>query len=348
MKKILLLTLTIFIAYSCFERYRYDTGHFKEEVTNFGEINSEYDDYNSTAPFIYYRYLFHFSSNRKSAGQDFDIIGEKMFIDWSKTTGTLQIGTDLAEDEFDYLMPMFDSINTPCNELGPFSLGFRQDISYSEVLWTDLIMYANDCEGDYDIKFIYSELHNTSDTMFADIKPSQKVNFLNTDANELYPTFYGNDFYYFDEWGLDASKIEKILYCSDKEGDFNIYEVDIPSDSTVIKTLQSNISFESKKSIINSSYDDKCPFVNGKLLVFSSNRSGGYGGFDMYFSKFENGEWSEPINFGGKINSEHDEYRPITLHYPNFSNNLLIFSSNRPEGKGGFDLYYTGIKQMIK
>ena len=98
---------------------------------------------------------------------------------------------------------------------------------------------------------------------------------------------------------------------------------------------------------MSSSSEDKCPYVNGKLLTFSSNRPGGYGGFDLYYSLFENGSWSAPINFGNKINTAFDEYRPISLHIQNFDNNLLIFSSDRPGGKGGFDLYYTGIKQLI-
>jgi hypothetical protein len=273
-----------------------------------------------------------------------------MFIDWSKSNGTLKIGTDyLTDDNFDYLMPMFDSINTSYNELSPYSLGFRQDISYSEVLWTDLIMYASDCNDNYDIRFIYSELHNkTGSPTTTEIKPSEEITFLNTGANELYPTFYGKDFYYHDIWGTDAGKIEKILYCSDKEGVFNIYEVDLPIGSSIIETLKSDQLFESEKLSINSQYDDKCPYVNGKLLVFASNRSGGFGGFDLYYSIFTDGNWSEPKNFGNKVNTEYNEYRPITLHYHDFNNNLLIFSSDRPGGKGGFDLYHIGIKQMIQ
>jgi len=28
-----------------------------------------------------------------------------------------------------------------------------------------------------------------------------------------------------------------------------------------------------------------------------------------------------------------------------FDNNFMLFSSNRPGGKGGFDLYYVGVKK---
>jgi hypothetical protein len=37
----------------------------------------------------------------------------------------------------------------------------------------------------------------------------------------------------------------------------------------------------------------------------------------------------------------------IGLH-PDFTNKFLMFSSNRPGGKGGFDLYFTGIDLASK
>jgi hypothetical protein len=71
-------------------------------------------------------------------------------------------------------------------------------------------------------------------------------------------------------------------------------------------------------------------------------------GFDLYYSLFTDGTWSVPVNFSEEINSAYDEYRPVTIHNDAFANNLMIFSSNRPGGKGGFDLYHVGIAQMIR
>lgn len=151
MKKLfVLLILVSFLG--CDEEKHYNTGHFPEITVNFEAVNSPYDDYNSTAPFIYYRYLFHFSSNRNSAGNDFDIVGENMFINWDKIDGILEVGTNYHDDRYDYLVPMLDSVNTGCDELGPYSLGYRQDLSTIEVLWTDLMMYAENCNGNFDIR----------------------------------------------------------------------------------------------------------------------------------------------------------------------------------------------------
>ena len=97
-------------------------------------------------------------------------------------------------------------------------------------------------------------------------------------------------------------------------------------------------------SVLSDSADDKCPFIFNDRLVFASNRKGGYGGYDLYYSQLENGEWSEPINFGPDINTEYDEYRPILIEEgvaP--QQTMMVFSSNRPGGLGGFDLYFVGI-----
>jgi len=222
------------------------------------------------------------------------------------------------------------------------------NISYYESKWIDLFIYASDCKGNYDIKYTYYESLSSNANKTTSIASANDIDFVNTDANEMYPSLFGNDFYYVNEWGLDINKVEKLLYCSDKTGDFNICQIDLPSDSSILSILELKELIESKEISVNSSYDDKCPFTNGKLMVFSSDRPGGFGGFDLYYSFYENGNWSEPVNFGDKINTEFDEYRPITLHYYDFDNNLMIFSSNRPGGMGGFDLYYAGIEQMIK
>ena len=81
-------------------------------------------------------------------------------------------------------------------------------------------------------------------------------------------------------------------------------------------------------------------------MVFASKREGGYGGYDLYYSRLEDETWGEPINFGPDINTEYNEFRPIVMYAELFENDLMIFSSDRPSGKGGYDLYYTGIPRM--
>ncbi|NNL93822.1 MAG: OmpA family protein [Saprospiraceae bacterium] len=80
--------------------------------------------------------------------------------------------------------------------------------------------------------------------------------------------------------------------------------------------------------------------VNHNVLVFSSNKFDGYGGYDIYSITFANGQWGAPSNLGSAINSSFDERSPF------YSNNMehFYFSSNRPYSFGGFDIYYCDIK----
>ena len=84
-------------------------------------------------------------------------------------------------------------------------------------------------------------------------------------------------------------------------------------------------------------------------MVFASDRAGGFGSFNLWYSVYEDTEWSAPNNFGESINTEFDEYRPVIMETnpDEFINNLMIFSSNRPGGSGRYDLYYVGVSKTI-
>ncbi len=343
----ILFLLPILTLFGC-PHHEYNTGHFPEIVINFAEVNTVFDDYNSNLPIISHQYSFYFSSNRNSMGSNFDIVGKNMYITWDIIDGTLDVGTNVFGSRFDYVSQIFDTINTSCNELGPYFMGYTDYQSYSESEWIDLFLFASDCDSDFDIKYVYSVTTNNNGVEETFISSLHKLSIIENGANELYPTFFGNDFYYFDEYGTDVSNLEKLLYCSDKTGNYNIYQVDLPAVTNLLNVLDSQEMLEEYLPDINSPNDDKCPYVNGNLLVFCSDRPGGFGGFDIYYSVYEDGDWSNPENFGDRINTAYDEYRPIIIHYNDFNNNLMIFSSNRPGGKGGYDLYYTGIDQSLE
>ena len=95
---------------------------------------------------------------------------------------------------------------------------------------------------------------------------------------------------------------------------------------------------------INTTQWESQPSVsaNGKFLFFSSNRPGGLGGKDLWYSiKNETNKWSNPVNMGGIINTESDEMSPF-IH---FDGKTLYFSSDGRAGMGGFDIYLTRMKE---
>ena len=91
---------------------------------------------------------------------------------------------------------------------------------------------------------------------------------------------------------------------------------------------------------VNSNFWDGYPSISpdGKTLYFVSDRPGGIGGKDIYFSTQQaDGNWSDARNIGRAINTRLDE---ITPHIDSFGTRLY-FSSNRSDGLGGFDIYYS-------
>jgi hypothetical protein len=73
---------------------------------------------------------------------------------------------------------------------------------------------------------------------------------------------------------------------------------------------------------------------NNDTMWFASNRKDGVGKMDIYFSRKLNGEWQKPINAGPSINSSYNEVFPFVT-----TNSYIYFSSDRPNGPGGLDLY---------
>ncbi len=83
-------------------------------------------------------------------------------------------------------------------------------------------------------------------------------------------------------------------------------------------------------------YDEAHPSIsyNGDRLIFSSDRKGGFGGMDLYYSDFVNGSWREPINLGPEINTPGNDVFPY-IH----KDGTLYYASNGRLGYGGLDLY---------
>lgn len=93
------------------------------------------------------------------------------------------------------------------------------------------------------------------------------------------------------------------------------------------------------QSPINTKYWESQPSISsdGRMLYFSSDRPGGYGGTDIWVSEFSNSGWSAPKNLGPTVNTCKDEQFPF-IHS---DNRTLYFSSNGHPGLGKSDLYLT-------
>lgn len=78
-------------------------------------------------------------------------------------------------------------------------------------------------------------------------------------------------------------------------------------------------------------------------MIFSSNRPGGYGGFDLYIvKKLPNGNWAVPVNMGPNINTPYNEDAPFIFA----DGKTLYFSSTGHDGMGGFDVFKSTLNEQ--
>jgi Tol biopolymer transport system component len=78
-----------------------------------------------------------------------------------------------------------------------------------------------------------------------------------------------------------------------------------------------------------------CLSSDNRELYFVSNKEGGYGGLDLWSSRFEHGLWQAPRNLGPGVNTAGDETAPFVYA----DNSTLFFASTGKVGMGGSDLY---------
>lgn len=121
---------------------------------------------------------------------------------------------------------------------------------------------------------------------------------------------------------------------------------------TVNKELKTSSIFSSRKTgkkwstpVLSASLNAtgsnaQQPFImpDGKHIVFSSDRAGGNGGFDLWYAELDSsGKAGSPVNLGTTINTKYDEQAP-SYHA---ASNTFIFSTNGRTGMGGYDFFYS-------
>jgi hypothetical protein len=297
---------------------KYPLGTFPDTVINIADINSAYDDYNmalyrvgATLPII-------FSSNRKSSGGQFDLEQASISYLFDQTSGDFGFGSQMTTDPF--LDKLIGKAKTAGNDFGPYRLFSTVDgFEY-------LLLSSVNAAGNLD--FYYLKNVPASGSVVPEVSGPFPIKLMNTDSDDAYICLN------FDQ--------DTAYFSSDKDGNFDIFSLNKPADKDLASWFNLDYSIPAKTDSINSSYNDKCPFIYKNIMVFTSDRPGGLGGYDLYYSVLRSGKWSSPVNLGPRINTSYDEYRPVIGYNPDFTNKFLMFSSNRPGGKGGFDLYFTG------
>lgn len=134
------------------------------------------------------------------------------------------------------------------------------------------------------------------------------------------------------EYLLDFGERGRLIYFL--QSDLNNHRIYV---DTFVQQLDSNYVSHTGIWSVDFGIDSKgaIHFYNDTTLVFSSRTLGGYGGYDLYISKFRNGIWAAPINLGPEVNTGYDEVSPFLT----MNGRELYFSSNRLTSIGGFDIF---------
>ena len=181
--------------------------------------------------------------------------------------------------------------------------------------------------------------------IFSSFRPSEKQSFQN-----LFESNYQKQ-----SW-------KKGTLINELSGDYFVSHASISSDGSMMifssnknNTLEDTDLFISYRNTdgswdnplnleeINSPGAEITPcLVSNDSLFFASNGQGGEGGFDIFLSIKELGVWQRPIPLRN-INSPYNDSDPLLL-----ANGDFYFSSDRPGGLGGLDIYKSEKTKSVK
>ncbi|MCE3295963.1 MAG: hypothetical protein K0R65_1677 [Crocinitomicaceae bacterium] len=190
----------------------------------------------------------------------------------------------------------------------------------------------------------YTSRRKWEDTLTAaNVKPDPRYNIY---PEDIYVSYLDFDSTWMDPIKLefcDPEQNEATIAVSSDERKIYVYQ-DITGAGDIYYSDFSSNKFNElnqfKARGVNTKYwETHCTVTpDGMHMYFVSDRSGGFGGRDIYkVSKLPDGEWSAPQNLGPKINTEFDEESPFIA----IDNKTLYFSSNGANSMGGFDVFLT-------
>ena len=214
--------------------------------------------------------------------------------------------------------PVYESLLVPGNsDASDFGLTFYRDMPVFSSFREDILMTESEKEWNSALGSQRTYIYNGSKNRLSFVKG------INNKLNNLGPVSFSSD-------GKRCAIIESKLK---------------DSYSFVLDAKMTNVSMaevSDKGEIVaatpfmwnevGSSINSVQLAFDGTAVYFSSDRQGGYGGFDIYVSYLNNGIWSVPVNMGAVINTPGNEVTPF------LSGNKMYFASDYHEGLGGFDI----------
>lgn len=212
-----------------------------------------------------------------------------------------------------------DSINSKFNDENPVISEDGKTVFFSSNrpngkggydIWSSVLTKDKKWSNPY---LLGGDVNTEFDEVFPEIAPAQNALFFS--SNRPYSTN-----------SKDSAENQKIK--STKPGNYNIYRsIRIPKNNEVVSSGPPAFGFVENIEELNSPKNQGKVAISedGNLIYLSSDRPGGYGGYDIYISAFKDGKYITPINFKAPINTEYDEISP-SMRMGTFK---IQFNSNR-------------------
>ena len=97
---------------------------------------------------------------------------------------------------------------------------------------------------------------------------------------------------------------DKLFFASNRPGGFGSYDIYVSYKVGGSWSEPVNLGSE-----VNTSGREAFPFLHAdNTLYFASDRSGGKGGFDLYFSVLNGDKWTKPVSLGDPFNTSSDDF----------------------------------------
>jgi peptidoglycan-associated lipoprotein len=199
------------------------------------------------------------------------------------------------------------------------SRGKRQFMENGEPKYSDLYVARRTSDSTFDaVENLGKKINTKANDGAAAIDPSGLLMYYTICGGGKYQKFYGCSVYQ-SEFNTDAKQWGKYKKVEGINGETEA----VVNSKGKTKTVP---TYDAQPSLS----------ADGTTMFFISDRDGGFGGMDIWYSQKLGNAWSTPVNAGPQVNSEFDEIWP----HLGADGKTLYFSSNgRPENFGGFDVY---------
>ena len=321
----------------------YDLANLHKEVRNYKKALPLYQHlvYNESKRFpkaqFYYAQMLQATGKFEEAIENYNQFkrayrGQKDYRQYSKLARNAAYGCDsakmLMEKPLDVTIENLNStVNSPHIELSPIPID-DNTFYYSSLRVDSLVYFTSEETPNADIptRQFYRARKVDLDWIGGE-RLNKSFNELGVETGNGVMSRDGSRFYFtrcFKNW---QGKMICSIYLSTREGHKWSAPVKLPPtiNTPDYSTTQPALGRSSK--------------YNNEILYFVSDRPGGRGGKDIWYTIFNKKKqlWSKVYNLGSRINTAADEMTP----FYDLSTRTLYYSSQGMAGMGGFDIFYT-------